>query len=163
MGRLVRALEALSEACGWVAGAVVLALTGMIAAAVLARRVLGTPILAADELSGYLLLGIVFLGLAYTMKAGGHIRADIVLAHVPPAARRALEVGAAALGLAFAGAFLAGNWALSSEYWTRGTLSFRYLQVPLWIPATLLVLGSLVLCLQLLAQLCRQLGAGADP
>jgi TRAP-type C4-dicarboxylate transport system permease small subunit len=160
MRGLSRGLEVLSEAGGWLAGAVVLALTAMIVAAVLARRVLGAPILAADEISGYLLLAIVFLGLAYTMKTGGHIRTDLLLAHVPGRVRRVLELGATALGLVFTAALLAGNGVLVAEYWSRGTLSFRYLQLPLWMPATLLVAGALLLLLQLLAQLLRQLGAG---
>jgi TRAP-type C4-dicarboxylate transport system permease small subunit len=163
MRGLVRALEALSEACGYVAGTVVLGLTAFIAAAVFARRVLGTPILATDEVSGYLLLTIVFLGIAYTMKAGGHIRADILLSHVPSRVRTGLELLATALALVFAAALLAGNWTLAAEYYTRGTLSFRYLQTPLWLPASLLVVGSAILLLQLAAQLLAQLLPEPDP
>ena len=100
MRLLVRAIEALSETAGYLAGATVLGLTALIACAVVARRLFGTPILAADELSGYLLLAIVFFGLAYTMKAGGHIRADLVLTHVPGRVRAALDTLATAYAAA---------------------------------------------------------------
>jgi TRAP-type C4-dicarboxylate transport system permease small subunit len=160
---LVRALEAVSEAAGSLAAIVVLGLTAFIASAVFCRRVLGAPILAADEISGYGLLAIVFLGLAYTMKAGGHIRADLVLEHVPTRVRCALETAATILALLFSLVLLLGCWGLVAEYYARGTLSFRYLQIPLWIPGTLLVVGAAILPLQLLARLLRLIGAGPAP
>lgn len=162
MGRLIRALDSLSRIAGWVAGAMVLGLTGLIASAVFARWALGSPILAADELSSYALVGIVFLGLAYTMKTGGHVRADIVLTHVPPRVRAALELGATALAILFTLVLLAGNWLLVAEFYARGSLSFKYLQIPLWIPATLLIVGTVVLLLQVVAQLIRGLTRAAD-
>src|SRR3990172_6113109 len=80
MRRLVRCLEALSDGAGYAAGITVFGLTLLIAAGVFSRRVLGSPLLSVDEVSGYLLLAIVFLGLAPTMKAGGHIPPH----HPPP-------------------------------------------------------------------------------
>ncbi|MBI3030425.1 MAG: TRAP transporter small permease [Candidatus Rokubacteria bacterium] len=161
MRRLVRCLEALSDAGGYAAGITVFGLTLLISAGVFSRRVLGSPLLAVDEVSGYLLLAIVFLGLAYTMKAGGHIRSDIVLAHVPAGVRGGLEVLATLLALLFALALLGGNWVLIAEYYGRGTLSFKYLQIPLWIPASLLVVGVILLLLQLVARFLRQVARGS--
>lgn len=157
MRRVVRAVETISEAAGYLAAAGVLALTALIASSVIARRIFGSPILAADELSGYLLLAIVFLGLAYTMKAGGHIRVDILLAHVPPRARAGLDALATILAVAFTLALLGGTWALVAAYYQHGTLSFKYLQIPLWIPGALLVIGAALLVLQLVAQLLQKL------
>jgi TRAP-type C4-dicarboxylate transport system permease small subunit len=160
---LVRTLETLSEAAGYLAGGVVFALTVLIAASVVSRRLLGAPLLAVDELSGYLLLALVSLGLSYTMKAGGHIRADVLLAHLPPRPRQRLETAATVVALLFAGALLAGVWTIVAEYYQRGTLSFKYLQVPLWIPASLLVVGAVLLLLQIGACLVRCFAAASDP
>ena len=162
MRRLVRCLEALSDGAGYAAGITVFGLTLLIAAGVFSRRVLGSPLLSVDEVSGYLLLAIVFLGLAHTMKAGGHIRSDIVLAHVPAGVRGGLEVLATLLAFLFALALAGGNWVLVAEYYGRGTLSFKYLQIPLWIPASLLVVGVILLLLQLVAQFLRQVAGGSD-
>lgn len=157
MRRIVQGLERLSEVGGYLAGAMVVGLTVFVASAVFARRVLGTPILASDEVSGYFLLAIVFLGLAYTMKAGGHIRADLVLRYVPSKVQWGLETLATLLALLFAAVLLAGNFRIVAEFYTQGTLSFRYLQVPLWIPGILLVAGTVLLVLQLVAELLRRL------
>lgn len=161
MRRLVRCLEALSDGAGYAAGITVFGLTALIAVGVFSRRVLASPLLAVDEVSGYLLLAIVFLGLAHTMKAGGHIRSDIVLAHVPAGVRGGLEVLATLLAFLFALALLAGSWALLAEYYGRGTLSFKYLQIPLWIPASLLVVGVILLLLQLVSRFLRQVARGS--
>jgi TRAP-type C4-dicarboxylate transport system permease small subunit len=163
MRPLVRAIEALSDTAGYLAGAGVLALTALIAASVVARRAFAAPLLAADEVSGYLLLTIVFFGLAHTLKAGAHIRADIVLAHVPAGARAVLERVATVLALGFTLALLAGAWALMAEYYAHGTTSFKYLQIPLWMPAALLVAGAALLVLQVVARLLRLLGGPPPP
>ena len=163
MRRVIGVLEAISDLAGYLAGIAVFGLTLLIAAAVFSRRVLGSPLLAVDEVSGYLLLAIVFLGLAYTMKADGHIRSDIVLAHVPPGVRGGLETLATLLAFLFALALLVGNWTLVAEFYTRGTLSFKYLQIPLWIPASLLVVGVVLLVLQLVGQFLRQVSGGPPP
>lgn len=163
MRRVVRTLELLAEVAGYAGGGMVFALTILITAGVVSRRVLGAPLLAVDEISGYLLLAIVFLGLGYTMKAGGHIRSDVLLAHVPAGVRGALEMLATLLALAFTMALLAGAWSIVAEYYRRGTLSFKYLQIPLWIPASLLLVGVAVLLLQLVASLLQRLRGEPGP
>jgi C4-dicarboxylate transporter, DctQ subunit len=162
MRRVIGVLQAISDAAGFLAGLVVFGLTLLISVGVFSRRVLGSPLLAVDEVSGYLLLAIVFLGLAHTMKAGGHIRADILLEYVPPRVRGGLEALATLLALLFALTLLVGNWVLVAEFYGRGTLSFKYLQIPPWSPGSLLVVGVVLLVLQLLAQLLHHLAGGAD-
>lgn len=157
MGSIVRGLERLSEAGGYVAGAVAVLLTVLVAASVIARRLLNAPLLITEEVSGYMVVAIVFLGLAYTMKAEGHIRADIILSHVPVRVRAVLEILATVIAFGFAGLLLAGSWRLVAEFYTQGSLSFRYLQTPLWIPGSLLVIGAALLSLQLVAQLLKRL------
>jgi TRAP-type transport system small permease protein len=163
MRPLVRAIETLSDTAGYLAGATLLGLTALIASAVVARRVFGAPFLATDEVSGYLVLAIVFFGLAHTMKAGGHIRVDIVLAHVPVTVRERLDALAIVLALTFTLALLGGAWALLAEYYRHGTTSFKSLQIPLWMPATLPVAGAALLALQLVAQLLRKLPGPPEP
>lgn len=157
MGSIVRGLEWLSEAGGYVAGAVAVLLTVLVATSVIARRLLNAPLLITEEVSGYMVVAIVFLGLAYTMKAEGHIRADIILSHVPVRVRAVLEILETVIAFGFAGLLLAGSWRLAAEFYTQGSLSFRYLQTPLWIPGSLLVIGAALLSLQLVAQLLKRL------
>jgi TRAP-type C4-dicarboxylate transport system permease small subunit len=156
VGSVVRGLEWLSEAGGYVAGAVSVLLTALIAIAVISRRVFNSPLLITEEIAGYMMVAIVFLGLAYTMKMDGHVRADILLSHLPRRARAVLETIATLLALGFAGVLVAGTWRLVAEFFTQRTLSFHYLQTPLWIPGSLLVIGTALLGLQLLVRLLKR-------
>jgi len=50
----------------------------------LMRYLFNSPIAFADEVSGLLLLGITFLGLAYVEKDNAHIRIEILLKRAKP-------------------------------------------------------------------------------
>lgn len=153
MQRLRAIVEALSDTAGGLAGAAVLFLTGMVASGVVARSVFDAPFLFVEELSGYVVLVIVFLGLAHTMRADGHIRVDVLISNVGGPLRRALQVGCALMALVWSLAVMAGTWRLVEEYYTESIRSFAYLQVLLWIPGAFMVIGAALLALQCLALL----------
>jgi TRAP-type C4-dicarboxylate transport system permease small subunit len=153
--RLAAAVDRLSDAAAALAAVATLALTLMVTAGVAARRVFNAPFLFVEELSGYVVLGIVFLGLAATLKAGGHIRVDIVLGRTAGGVRTALQVGCLLAAAVWAGFVVAGAVRLLDEYWTQGVRSFAYLQTPLWIPAAVMLAGAVLLLLQILALLTR--------
>jgi TRAP-type C4-dicarboxylate transport system permease small subunit len=158
MRRLAALVEALSDAAGAVAAAATLLLALMVTSGVAARRVFNAPFLFVEEFSGYVVLAIVFLGLAYTMRADGHIRVDIVQDRVRGRARTALQAACLLVALAWSGFVIAGTWRLVAEYYTQNVLSFAYLQTPLWIPGSLMVAGGILLALQCLAMLVRLRG-----
>ncbi len=62
------------------AGAVLLALMGLVLFDVLMRYVLRLPFLGAYELTELAMVLIVFLGLAYTGATGGHVAVDVFAA-----------------------------------------------------------------------------------
>ncbi|MBI1737218.1 MAG: TRAP transporter small permease [Candidatus Rokubacteria bacterium] len=155
MRRLAALIGGLADAAGAVAAAATLALTLMVAAGVVARRVLSAPFLFVEELSGYAVLLIVFLGLAHTMKAGGHVRVEVLLERVRGRAGLVLRGAAVVLAGVWAVILMAGAIYQAHEYYTQDVLSFAYLQTPLWIPASLMVVGSTLLVLQCLALLLR--------
>jgi TRAP-type C4-dicarboxylate transport system permease small subunit len=158
MRRLAAVVEALSDAAGAVAAAATLLLTLMVTSGVAARRVFNSPFLFVEEFSGYVVLAIVFLGLAYTMRTDGHIRVDVVLQRVRGRVRAALQAACLLVALAWSAFVVAGTWRLVAEYYTQNVLSFAYLQTPLWIPGSLMVVGAVLLALQCLAMLVRLRG-----
>lgn len=159
MRSVSRFIGALSDAAGNLAAVATLILTLMVAGGVIARRVFNTPFLFVEELSGYLVLAIVFLGLAYTMKADGHIRIEFGIECLKGPARRALEAACLVAALAWSLLVVAGTAHLELEYYTQQIRSFAYLQVLLWIPGALMVVGAALLALQCLGLLFR---AGED-
>ncbi len=123
---------------------------GMTGYSVFQRYVLGTPLTWTDELSGFLVVAVVMLGMAETLRRGDHISVDLISTKAKGKSRLALD-----LWFYLATAFVAGVIFLSS--WNAvlfsmnfGVYSDGYLEAPLWIPQSTMVVGS-ALCLLIAA------------
>lgn len=161
---MIPLLQALDRAAGWLA-AVAAALSAVILAGVTAhilleivlRNVFSTSTYAVDELVGYGVGAMTILALAQTFRRGEMIRVQLVIARLPPAARRAVEVLCALLALvpvALAGrAFILG----AERSFREHAVSTGLLEVPLWIPEAIFAAGLVLLGVQLIlyaARLC---------
>jgi C4-dicarboxylate transporter DctQ subunit len=122
----------------------VVAMMVITTADVVARYVFNRPTMWADEMASYLLIAIVFLGLAHNLRTDGHIRIDVVTNLLSLRSRAMLEAFAYAVGLVFACVLVLGTWTRFENFWTRGTMSDSPLMTPLWIAMVPVVLGSIV-------------------
>ena len=151
-----------SRAAALLAGLGVLGMAGLVTFDVLMRYFFDRPQLFVDELASFLLVFVVFAGLAYTFRAGGHVRVDLVTLSLPRPVRAWLRVVTLALGLVFLGAVI---WvtALSSVG------SYRYGRVsavmlyPLWVPMLLIPAGLLLMAVAMLVAFVRQVRASLGP
>jgi len=151
-----------SRAAALLSGLGVLGMAGLITFDVLMRYFFDRPQLFVDELASFLLVFVVFAGLAYTFRAGGHVRVDLVTSSLPRPVRAWLRVVTLALGLVFLGAVI---WvtALSSVG------SYRYGRVsavmlyPLWVPMLLIPAGLLLMAVAMLVAFVRQVRASLGP
>ena len=150
-------IDQLSRLDGWLGAACLTTLTSLMIAEVVLRALsnviswVPADIPVAWEYSSYLMAATFTFGAAMTLRAGGHIRVTLVLAHVSPMVRRRIEVVLAVLGTLFCG-FLA--WSMAYFTWrsfeseqtsvSSGTL--------LWIPQALVSFGVLLLAIQFVAR-----------
>ena len=165
--RAVAAADAIGAAAAWAAAACLAGLTLLIAAEVALRSAsnllpaLPGTIPVAWEYSAYLMGCAFMLGAAATLRAGGHIRVNVLLSALGPRELRWAEVAATAIGLA-ASAFLAyALSAFAADAFVRGQTSVAS-ATPTWVPKSGLALGAAILALQMAARLARAL-AGAPP
>lgn len=149
------------------AGGAVLAAVFMVAIAALtlfqvAGRLLGAAVPDAGELAGYAMAAAIFLSLAHTFRSGGHIRVNLLLTHVRPGLRRALEYWCLAL-LAVLGALLAW-FAVGMVIDSRemGDVSTGMLAVPLWIPQIGMAAGAVLFEVAVLEE-CAHVLRGNTP
>lgn len=118
-------------------------------------RTVGMSTHTLDELVGYELAAMIFLGLGQALRQGALIRVDILLSRLHGRVRRAVEALGALLSL-LAVVFLCHYFYLAiTRFLARGTLSNSLLAVPLWIPNTIIVVGLIIFGLQLVAYLLR--------
>lgn len=142
-----RALGALAHGLMAVGVVCVIAMMGLTTIDVIARYVFNSPTLWADEIASYLLIAIVFMGLAPNVQQDGHIRIDVVTSIVSGSTRAALEAFAYGTGIVFSILMLLGVWVRFDNFWSRGTLSDSPLMTPLWMPMVPVVVGAAVLVL----------------
>ncbi len=105
----------------------------------------GLMIPSAAEFSGFLLAAASFLALAWTLRHGGHIRVNLVIRHLPSAARRATETFALAVGAALTGFFAWHTLLMVIDSWIFHEVSYGIVPVPLWLPQSAMFLGLVVL------------------
>ena len=158
--RFLRALDRLNRAvnrAGMVVAALfICVLTVLVAVSVLFRYVFNAPILFADEISQYMLVGIVFLALGYTMQQEGHIRVDLVVVLLPEKAQKVVCGMMQVVFFLYALLLTAGAVSLFRTYLERGTRAFTMLETPLIYPSLLLVIGSTLLLLEIMIQILRR-------
>ena len=151
-----------SRVAALLAGLATLALAVLISFDVVMRYFLDRPQLFVDEVGPFLLLLVVFGGAAQTFRLGGHVRVDLVTAHLPPPARAWLRVLTLAVGIAFLSAVM---WVTVQSALT----AFRYGRVsavmlyPLWVPMLLIPAGLGLMALAMAVALGRQLRAALGP
>lgn len=122
----------------------------------------GVLIPAATEFAGYCLASAIFLGLAYTLTSGEHIRVSILLLRVPARARHVLELFCLVLGTALSIYFAWHFCAFAHETFVFGEVGQGLIKTPLWIPQSGLALGLVVLAIAFVDELVTML-SGRTP
>ncbi len=101
----------------------------------------GFTIPSLSDFGGFLFVASATLALPATLRAGGHVRVSLLLNVGSPALQRwlGIVVLCVALGLASFATWHAAAQALDS--WQFNAVSFGMVQVPLWIPQSVMTLG----------------------
>lgn len=134
MGRLLSVLSTLvtrvEEAClaGGIAGIAVLTIANVVG-----RTLFGQSLAFAEEVSGFLIVFVTFLGIGYAAARGRHIRMTALLELLPEAHRRRLDrvVAITTAALLFGLSYLGLRYCLGTMR-TLGSVS-PVLGVPLWL------------------------------
>src|SRR4051794_23834160 len=82
-----RVLDRVYELSGCLAGLCLVAIAVLVLAQIVGR-LLGILVPSADDFAGYAMGASVFLALAHTLRAGGHIRVSLIIDRLGPRARR---------------------------------------------------------------------------
>jgi len=159
---MTAAADRVAAIAGAVSGAAVVAMTALVTVEVLSRDLFNRSTLIADEMSGYLLVALTFVGLAPTLRGGGFIRIDTYHARLRGGGHVALDLAIHLLALGYAALLDWHLWQLAADAWQLGTTSIQVSRTPLWIPQAAMAVGGLLLVFDLLARLVVVL-SGASP
>ena len=153
------ALDRLYRASGMLAGFFLVCIAAMTFAQIIGR-LLGFAARSFDDFAGFSMAASFFLGLAWTMRCGEHIRVSILLQHVHGRLRRALELVCLALSLFLCAYFAWYTIDMTVTSYQLNDVSQGLVAVPLWIPQFSMALGLVVLVIALADDLLVSLGGG---
>lgn len=152
-------LDVLYLGAGILAGACI-ALIALVILAQIVARWFGVVVPSTEDFSGFLLAGASFLALAYTFRAGGHIRVSLLIHRLPGAVRRGCELFALAAITLVVGWFAWNATLLVAESWRFGELTQGYVAVPIWIPQAPMAIGLVLFFVALVDALADLLRGG---
>lgn len=135
----------------------VLLLTVLTGYSVFWRYVLGVPITWIDELSGYLVVSLVMVGVAEALRRGDHINVDLLVGRLGPRGQRLVAIWGMLAVIAFGAVLLADAVDAVLGVHAMGLVSEGYLEIGMWIPQSAIVLGAAMLILAAVVALIRAL------
>ena len=144
------------------AGFATLAMVLLVSYDVLMRYFFDRPQLFVDEVASFLQVLLIFGGAAYTFRAGGHVRVDLITGHVRRGLRAWLRLGTLALGVVFLAVVI---WVTTQSAYT----AYRYGRVsavmlyPLWLPMACIPAGLGLMALAMVVALARQVKLALGP
>ena len=157
MKRCIRAIDALSGFIGGLAGVLLCAGLVLTAAEILLRSTADRTLFITDEYLGYLMCGLTFCGLGYTLREKGHIRMTLIHGLVKGSGRLWLDVVCLAVGLCFSAGITLFTGLFFWDSVATGSQSMQVSATYLAIPQAFMPLGALVLTLQFCSELLKGL------
>lgn len=145
---MLRLVDWLSEVAGYTSAVLVLAAALIVCYGVLLRYFLGASTVWQTELSIYFLIYATFVGAAYGLRHGDHVRVDLVVRRFPPVAREVAKLAAAVLGIGLAAVVAVLTYELWWHAVTTGRRSGTAWNPPLMFPYAILPLGMTLVVLQ---------------
>jgi len=139
-----KALDTFYQACGVIAGIFMALIAGVILYQVIGRN-LGFGIPGVDDLAALFLVASSFLALAPTLRAGGHIRVNLLLQYLPPSLRWLAELWCLGFGAALIGFLTYFTLSMTWGSFLYGDRAIGQLPILMWIPQGGAALGLMAL------------------
>lgn len=147
-GFMRRAIDWISGILAHIAMWGVVAMMLLVVVDVSMRAVANRSTLIADEMGGYLLVLIAYLGMAEAYKAGKHIRVDIVTVWLPERLQAWLDAVFCLLGLAVLITVIWRSVIMVHRSQVGDVIIPGVFLTPVYLPQTLIVVGLVALALQ---------------
>lgn len=157
MEKFVRLCDRLSAVFGVIAGGMMLLGLLLILTEIVIRTLFSMTLYITEEYTGYLMVGITFLALAYTLRERGHIRMVFLHKVLKGKARIFLDIYSFAVGLVFSAILTFTTYNLFWDSVVSQTRSMQISETYLAIPQSFMPLGCLVLTIQFAAELGRSI------
>jgi TRAP-type C4-dicarboxylate transport system permease small subunit len=146
--RFLGALDRVTAAMAYVAGALFIALAFYLTVDVIGRKFFHLSTAVSDEYGGYALAVGGMWALAYTLRTGGHVRIDVLLPYLPRTVRGVLDYAALLCMVVFASMIAIYTWSLAIDSYVGDGRAMSFLRTPLCVPQGLMAIGFTALSVE---------------
>lgn len=146
---------AVETACSRIAAGIIMVLMFLTTADVFGRYVLNSPIEGAFEGSEVLMVGIIFLGIAYVQHMKGHVNVEVATSWLPQRAQLGLETFGYLVGFLIMAVIAWQSGALAWKAFVTHDHTHGLVRIPLWPGKSLIPIGTGLLCLRLIANIAN--------
>lgn len=157
MKRLIKTMDAISAVAGALAAALLVIALLLNSTEILIRSTIDRTLFLTDEYSGYLMCGLTFLALAYTLREKGHIRMTIIHSLVKDRARLHLDTVCYLVGTLFSGFVSYHAASLCWDSLATGSQSVQLSATYLAVPQFFMPLGAVILTQQFISEFLKNL------
>jgi TRAP-type C4-dicarboxylate transport system permease small subunit len=147
---LPRLIDNLARYANYLALISLVAMTLLICVEVFSRTLLGVSTLVGEEWPSYMLVAVVFLGLATTYKENAFIIVEIVFVRLRKSHQKALRFACLLLAIVFVILFDYQLISFVASSYFKGSKSISFSETPLFIPQVAMPIGMTLLGLQLI-------------
>ena len=147
-----RALDGVSAASAVLAAFFMVLMATLVVVQIFARLI-GTQVPSADDFARLSMAASAFLGLAFALRTGAHIRVTLLLEKAPPAIQRALEITSLVLAVVTSAWFAWSTGAMAYDSWLFVEYTIGQVPLPKWIPIAGMTLGIALVAIAFLEDL----------
>jgi TRAP-type C4-dicarboxylate transport system permease small subunit len=108
---------------------------------VLGRNFAGRSTLIAIEMSGYLLVAMTSLGLAFTLRDGKHITIELLTSRFSQRRQQQLQIAVWTVCIPFMAWLTHATWVTAMAYLSTGRVQQTTLAAPIWMSAIFVPIG----------------------
>lgn len=121
---------------------------------------LGLLIPSYSEFTGFFLVSASFLALAYSLRAGSHIRVSLIIRGFSGRGRKVIDLWCTASGAIFSAYFSWHTILMVIDSYKFNDISYGMIPVAIWIPQAGMPIGLVILTIALIDEMVTVLKGG---
>lgn len=157
MKKVIFAIEKLSKWGAFLSSICMILIVLLILVEIVLRAVFNASTLISNEYSAYFFVGMVLLGLAYTLKVEGHIRITFVTSMLSQKGKDILDFISSIIAMAVTTYALYHASLMVYDSWQLGMRADSISETPVFLTQLAIPIGLAMLDLQILVRILRRL------
>ncbi|MFH0784682.1 MAG: TRAP transporter small permease [Pseudomonadota bacterium] len=157
MKKLIRIIDTISTFVGGLAGVMLCIGLLLTCGEILLRTAFDRTLYITDEYSGYLMCGLTFCALGYTLKEKGHIRMTLIHGIIRDRKRDILDAFCFAVGFLFSLFITFHTWELFRDSVVTSSQSMQISSTYLAIPQFFMPFGAFIMTLQFFSEFLKSI------